>query len=1539
MHTRRRSEWFSSDSDSDLDDDLLECQSTLITSNLAITTGLMALITGELALQSEKMAFDVGQVALDAGRTALECDQLEQMQLASRKVQVKCTKSARDTRGQAILSSANKENASPQRKGKQKAHQSSPEKAKEKGEDISSPPSSKQGESKRKRSQRSELPPEKRLQRGEEKIGPLKEGKESNSSNNQKRTRDTFRPVKHISWKSNPNSLGEVTSVSRLFDSKQIAGSSQRPLILKDLIPSQAHFSSDSELTERFLVDSLDLANSRKNVTHLSCFDQEDSGGDLSDSQLETGTFLGGNLNATSQITSEFINSEAVQFSPSKNESENEGEGKIGQSIESQAGDEIFNLHKVNSIEGKIDRDESMTLIELKKSKEQAIDSGISAMDESETDSRSDWPSCPRSNEPSIISRSNRPESPCTQSIASFDTCVTLEDTASQSPSYKSSSVHPQTSDGQSHAQVQYEHEDERGNVINESTQITLKGEEVSSNFNEVLSRETDQVREAGTISHSLWPSSSHEDESQYTQEVTQVGVEGGKTNKAHSIGEQSKSPVTHCDQLTKVAEGEPRKEANLEHAISSREEEEEKDSPVQVAKKPPRGKRDHSNDDASKNKKVEDERKSNLTQLATSTDASREENSLLESQGIKNSSSDEKRDGKESNENENENAIDAAKCQMDTKKGEENVKHQESTEISLPSQLITVKVEQTNQPEPIVKAKRSKKLPLAKEEGEKSHDESQSEIAQKSHLIAAETEEEDKVKKNKSIEEDTMAKSNVDAAKGSSKGENEKNKSKDQETVQLTVNSKPVAFKVDKSSVKLANETVTVEINSKPLVFKVDASAIKVKEEEKLDENNNQVKKKEKIQKSKMKSENVEIMLQSKATLAKVDASMVKDESAKSKEEKEEESKVKKEESKKVKKTPKQKSLEVSELLIHSQPEMHKVNSNVVNLVNDSSEKSQVEKEQSEGKVKTQKAKEQDEKKEKQVKISKVKEAEEKEVEPERKVKEHSKGSQEQSKKVKEQNQSQQMVQQREFNTRMEQLEKQQGQSEKIDQSIGGSEKGHEITFKGKEEPVKCITQGQREEIKKCIKPVTMATDALDRSMMKSNKQQLNNINSRVTSVTHSYEPTIESTRDKRRPHLSTNDRPSKSIEWYKSNVHSMSTSEIISPLDLASKYRPVVPLGTVRSLTATPEFKCPSPMTNGLTPRLKMTRFELPTSGRRNEMNVHLKGEKYSRDCKVSAMSKCRSLTHLPFASWSSPYISKKVPSRLKYASCFDLSRAMRQLEESTERLRKIEWVASMRAKSAKFALHKSTSYNCLYEKIHRPLTRSHGRLEHPWKSLVALDSLPLTSTRLHRHVLPMSSNSSERLSRRDRYMSSRSLTTHSTSKQIRSTSEITPHVIHHPRTSASPDVSRTYKRAHSEVRTRVRDVSSSWSRLRKRVDQAYSGYWDEKRQINASKVTRDTWTPRKTVFKLTASTSSSRVDKFHHPSVSKSPSVLDRDIDDIDYHIWCARVHTEEAESRQSYVLGSRTTSPSYRCYVPQSKPWQSICNRHFLLNHRP
>ena len=58
-------------SDSEFEDELLECESMLITTNMALSTGLMALITGEMTLRSEEMALEVGKVALEAGRTAL----------------------------------------------------------------------------------------------------------------------------------------------------------------------------------------------------------------------------------------------------------------------------------------------------------------------------------------------------------------------------------------------------------------------------------------------------------------------------------------------------------------------------------------------------------------------------------------------------------------------------------------------------------------------------------------------------------------------------------------------------------------------------------------------------------------------------------------------------------------------------------------------------------------------------------------------------------------------------------------------------------------------------------------------------------------------------------------------------------------------------------------------------------------------------------------------------------------------------------------------------------------------------------------------------------------------------------------------------------------------------------------------------------------------------------------------------------------------------------------------------------------------------
>ena len=66
-----------SSSDSELDDDLLlECESMIISTNLAISTGLMALITGEMALNSEDLALEVGETALETGRIALECARL-----------------------------------------------------------------------------------------------------------------------------------------------------------------------------------------------------------------------------------------------------------------------------------------------------------------------------------------------------------------------------------------------------------------------------------------------------------------------------------------------------------------------------------------------------------------------------------------------------------------------------------------------------------------------------------------------------------------------------------------------------------------------------------------------------------------------------------------------------------------------------------------------------------------------------------------------------------------------------------------------------------------------------------------------------------------------------------------------------------------------------------------------------------------------------------------------------------------------------------------------------------------------------------------------------------------------------------------------------------------------------------------------------------------------------------------------------------------------------------------------------------------------
>lgn len=66
-----------SSSDSELDDDLLlECESMIISTNLAISTGLIALITGEMALNSEVLALEVGETALETGRIALECSHL-----------------------------------------------------------------------------------------------------------------------------------------------------------------------------------------------------------------------------------------------------------------------------------------------------------------------------------------------------------------------------------------------------------------------------------------------------------------------------------------------------------------------------------------------------------------------------------------------------------------------------------------------------------------------------------------------------------------------------------------------------------------------------------------------------------------------------------------------------------------------------------------------------------------------------------------------------------------------------------------------------------------------------------------------------------------------------------------------------------------------------------------------------------------------------------------------------------------------------------------------------------------------------------------------------------------------------------------------------------------------------------------------------------------------------------------------------------------------------------------------------------------------
>lgn len=1408
----------SESSDSDIDDELLECQSTLITSNLAITTGLMALITGELALESEKMALEVGQIALQAGRTALTCDALE-----ARMIQKLNLPHVPSTEG--VNYKYNTRNR--QRSTSRSRNEENTVKRKKLDRPVDRTP----------------------LKSTELYSLSQQRAHETKKHRNNKCQVNTFRPVKHISWAANApvNTYSNDDEQSSCSSSSSSLESAEQSTVQKiSFISSAPRFGT--ELTERFLVDSLDLANSRVDLTRLSSDDEFNT----SDSERKT-------VNCDHQMN---------LYPPI-----------AASSRDAFIEDSSTHLNPVDVTE------------KLDQLKEHTIDSGLSGTDEFESDSRSALLSVLST---ATLTHSQceyltEPDSLCTQSIASVSTHLTSGSTF--------------------------------GRVDDDLSQ-QLGREDTVSTSNTIDAFEVSEANEIDFIEHST--------ETQASGEKNVENTEQFELGQIDASSQHSYLPSEHLSDDEKSQRQDKCQSCDAQMPENQVALQSTNDAPlVDEMKLEMQSNRSQLSPEKMKQSKI--------IQAVDATEqhiADEKQEETLNAIKIKESTvTDEqpKKVARKSNKS-NESAKETAKCMDDCEKlPETNETTIDSSQvfISGESESFNVKEEHCTR-EPVAKRKsRSKRSTNQEEENMQMMQNVSTSVesnAQDTKLMEEKNNklEENMGQVNELVREEKSSLEGREVSENTHKDTSEGKCSSNAEKKGQTMSMKSSNAQEDKLCKKETN-VERVEIISPANVSLVrvtgdcmrtiesEASSVAVNESEMKNKSIDNKEKKKMIKKNKSTVESESIIIQSDAISVTVDASCIENSN---------DDKLGAKKQVRKKKVEKQSR----ELMILGEIQVHRVEDSLI-VEKDTQMKDDSKVQDKEDKN-----------------IINVCTASDKKITRQSQVKDQGQETQEsvpceikETQKQGEDKKQEQLLTNKEKKDDESSLMNEMSQGKKVKshetRSAESRSEIHEVTCSRRANDVeegKMITLEEKETGRR--EKMIESTDHVGRVSVRSNRPM-----KRETTV--SLSPINQ---------WSNNGFNKVSYNLSESSKRIPASSSSTRQLDKlhSSSWRDV---SRIKQSTCALRENFNRIKNYSVHPLRKSVTFaSLPS--------------KYdaTRSIRYRCMRKSYSLMYLP---------SIYLPSESKYKSYSHLDKVMRTLEECKDRINNLKHLASIRVAKRNALSHlKSQSYDDLRKIDYKSFSLSSKR-EHTSKnqSSIAGEKISTTtsavtrslskspSRRVEYSMLPKPVKSNERISRFDSYMNfKRSFSPVSepvrrTNIRSRCSSEITT-ATSSQRVTYSIDVPvihTVHRRAHSELRSSSVDVASSWRRLRARVEQVYPDYWTHREQrrpswMNESSGRSDKQETRKS-FKLTKSNTVSsfeclqnKIKQINSTRCTRSPSVLDRDIDDIDYHIWCARVHTEEAECRQRYVFGSRTSCPSYSRYMPQSKPWQSICHRHF--SHR-